>query len=118
MDNIIKTITSLLPLAIFALGVVMWIFIIRWERKMIWHIDNAITIEDIPAMRLRRVSDDPTLNAFGYGMQLMEDGSRCSCDDYAQCASRSDIEMDRKEFGEDDPSWNSITQMYDEIDRG
>lgn len=85
---------------------------------MNWHIDNTITIEDIPAMRLRRVSDDPTLNAFGYGMQLMEDGNGCNCDDYAQCASRSDTEMDRKEFGEDDPSWNSITQMYDEIDRG
>lgn len=86
MDNIIKTITSLLPLAIFPLGVVMWIFIVRWERKMNWFIDNTITMEDIPAMRLRRVSDDESLNTF----------------------------MDRKELGEDDPSWNSILCMNDD----
>ena len=110
MDNFIETITSLLPLAIFALGVVMWIFIIRWERKMKWHVDNTITIEDIPAMRLRKVSDDETLNAFGYGMQMMEDEGGIFE------RENDDLFMDRKEFGEDDPSWNSIRCMYDEID--
>lgn len=114
MDNFIETITSLFLLVIFALGVVMWIFIIRWERKMNWHIDNTITIEDIPAMKLRHVSDDPTLNAFGYGLQLMEDDDGWNGDDYPSRNTQSDVEMDRIEFGEDDPSWNSITQMYDE----
>lgn len=114
MDNIIRPVEFLLPVGIFALGVVLWILIVLWERKMQWHVDNTITIEDVPAMKLRHVSDDPTLNAFGYGMQLMEDDDGWNGDDYAPCASQSDVDMDRKEFGEDDPSWNSITQMYDE----
>lgn len=86
MDNIVKTITSLLPLAIFPLGVVTLIFIIRWERKMKWYINNTITIEDMPVIRLKRDFDDESLNTF----------------------------MDRKEFGEDDPSWNSILCMNDD----
>ena len=130
MDNFIETITSLIPLAIFALGVVLWIFIIRWERKMNWYIDNTITIEDIPAMKLRHVSDDPTLNASGYKFQFIEDDvpemkiHHVSVDPtlnafgYGLQLIEDDVpwnnEMDRKEFGEDDPSWNSITQMYDE----
>ena len=139
MDNFTKTFTDFLPLVIFSLvifslGVVMWIFIVRWERKMDLYFDNSIPIEDVPAVRLRRISDDETLNAFGYGMQMMEDEGGIferDSDGYPayivplENLTMDDLFMDRKElaeddpsWSEDDPSWNSITRMYDEIDRG
>lgn len=139
MDNFTKTFTDFLPLVIFSLvifslGVVMWIFIVRWERKMNLYIDNSIPIEDVPAMRLQRISDDETLNAFGYGMQMMEDEDGIFERDSdghptyitpLENLTMDDLFMDRKElaeddpsWSEDDPSWNSITRMYDEIDRG
>ena len=141
MDNFTKTFTDFLPLVIFSLvifslGVVMWIFIVRWERKMNLYIDNSIPIEDVPDVRLQRISDDETLNAFGYGMQMMEDEDGIFVRDSdghpayvvpLENLTMADLDlfMDRKElaeddpsWSEDDPSWNSITRMYDEIDRG